>query len=63
MTKKGKRAAHTPEFKLEALRLVQGGQAKAVVAKVLGIPEPTLACISPMQFENNWLEIQLKKAA
>ena len=42
MTEKGKRAAYTLEFKLEAVRLVQGGQAKAVTAKVLGIPEPTL---------------------
>jgi transposase-like protein len=39
---KGKRAAYTVEFKLEAVRLVEGGQAKAVTAKVLGIPEPTL---------------------
>lgn len=42
MPEKGKRAAYTLEFKLEAVRLVQGGQAKAVTAKVLGIPEPTL---------------------
>ncbi len=31
-TEKGKRAAYTLEFKLEAVRLVQGGQAKAVTA-------------------------------
>jgi transposase len=42
-TEKGKRAAYTLEFKLEAVRLVQGGQAKTVTAKVLGIPEPTLS--------------------
>ena len=42
MTEKGKRAAYTLEFKLEAVRLVQGGQAKAVTAKILGIPVPTL---------------------
>ena len=42
MTDKGKRAGYTLEFKLEAVRLVQGGQAKAVTAKVLGIPKPTL---------------------
>ena len=41
-TGKGKRAAYTLEFKLEAVRLVQGGQAKVVTAKVLGIPVATL---------------------
>jgi len=41
-TEKGKRAAYTLEFKLEAVRLVQGGQAKAVTAKVLGVPKATL---------------------
>ena len=39
---KGKRAAYTLEYKLEAVRLVQGGQACAVTAKVLGIPKQTL---------------------
>ena len=39
---KGKRAAYTLEFKLEAVRLVHGGQAKVVTAKVLGIPIATL---------------------
>ena len=42
MTEKGSRAAYTLEFKLEAVRLVQGGQAKAVTAKILGVPAPTL---------------------
>jgi len=42
MTEKGKRAAYTLEFKLEAVRLVQGGQAKSVTARILGVPEPTL---------------------
>ena len=42
MTEKGMRAAYTLEFKLEAVRLVQGGQAKAVTAKILGVPVPTL---------------------
>lgn len=37
---KGKRAAYTLEYKLEAVRLVQGGQACTVTAKVLGIPKP-----------------------
>ena len=39
---KGKRAAYTLEYKLEAVRLVQGGQVCAVTAKVLGIPKQTL---------------------
>lgn len=37
-----KRAAYTLEYKLEAVRLVQGGQACTVTAKVLGIPKQTL---------------------
>jgi len=39
---KGKRAAYTLEYKLEAVQLVQGGQACTVTAKVLGIPKQTL---------------------
>jgi len=39
---KGKRAAYTLEYKLEAVRLVQGGQPGAVTAKILGIPKQTL---------------------
>ena len=43
MTKEnGKRAAYTLEYKLEGVRLVQGGQACSVTAKVLGIPKQTL---------------------
>lgn len=43
MTKeKVKRAALTLEYKLEAVRLVQGGQAESVTAKVLGVPKQTL---------------------
>ena len=42
MNEKGKRAAYTLEYKLEAVRLIQGGQACAVTAKVLGIPKQTL---------------------
>lgn len=42
MKEKGKRAAYTLEYKLEAVRLVQGGQAGAVTAKVLGIPKQSL---------------------
>jgi transposase len=33
------RGIYTLEFKMEAVRLVQGGQASAVTAKVLGIPK------------------------
>ena len=37
-----KRARYTLEFKMEAVRLVRGGQVAAVTAKVLGIPKQTL---------------------
>jgi transposase len=43
-----KRAAYTLEYKLEAVRLVTGGQAKSLTAKVLGIPTQTL---------DNWLRL------
>jgi hypothetical protein len=36
------RGNYTLEFKLEAVRLVKGGQAAAVTAKVLGMPKQTL---------------------
>ena len=36
------RGKYTLEFKLEAVRLVKGGQALAVTAKVLGVPVQTL---------------------
>ena len=39
---KSKRAAYTLEYKLEAVRLVQGGQACLVTGKILGIPKQTL---------------------
>ena len=42
MKEKGKRAAYTLEYKLEAVRLVQGGQACSVTAKILGMPKQTL---------------------
>lgn len=46
------RGKYTLEFKLEAVRLVNGGQAAAAVtAKVLGIPNQTL---------DNW--VRLSKA-
>lgn len=39
---KVKRASYTLEYKLEAVRLVQGGQSCAVTARVMGIPNQTL---------------------
>ncbi len=45
---KSRRAAYTLEYKLEAVRLVEGGQSKAVTAKVLGIPGQTL---------DNWVRL------
>lgn len=39
---KSKRAAYTLAYKLEAVRLVQGGQPCSVTAKILGIPNQTL---------------------
>ena len=45
---KSRRAAYTLEYKLEAVRLVEGGQSKAVTAKVLGIAGQTL---------DNWVRL------
>ncbi len=39
---KRRRAKYTLEFKLEAVRLVKGGQDATVTAGVLGIPKATL---------------------
>jgi len=39
---KHRRAKYTLEFKLEAVRLVKGGQEVSVTARVLGIPKATL---------------------
>jgi len=36
---KATRARYTLEFKLEAVRLVKGGQSMAATAKILGIAE------------------------
>ena len=36
------RSKYTLEFKLEAVRLVKGGQAVPVTAKILGVPTQTL---------------------
>jgi transposase len=46
-----KRARYTLEFKMEAVRLVRGGQAASVTAKVLGIPNQTL---------DNWIRLDSK---
>jgi len=39
---KASRARYTLEFKLEAVRLVKGGQSMAATAKILAIAEQTL---------------------
>ena len=48
---KSKRAAYTLEYKLEAVRLIKGGQACTVTAKVLGMPKQTL---------ENWVRLAAK---
>jgi transposase len=45
---KSKRARYTIEFKLEAVRMVKGGQSLAVVSKVLDISDQTL---------HNWVKL------
>jgi len=45
------RGKYTLEFKLEAVRLVNGGQAVPVTAKVLGVPAQTLG---------NWVRLSGK---
>ena len=45
------RGRYTLEFKLEAARLVKGGQAVPVTAKVLGVPVQTLG---------NWVRLAEK---
>ncbi len=45
------RGKYTLEFKLEAVRLVKGGQTAAVTAKILGVPEQTLG---------NWVRLSGK---
>ena len=42
------RARYTLEFKLEAVRLVKGGQEASVTARVLGVPKQTLS---------NWVQL------
>ena len=46
-----RRAKYTLEFKLEAVRLVKGGQDAAVTARVLGMPKQTLS---------NWVRLAEK---
>src|ERR1700689_1046064 len=46
-----RRSRYTLEFKIEAVRLVQGGQSIAAVAKILGIAEQTL---------HNWIKRRAK---
>ena len=45
------RGKYTLEFKLEAVRIVKGGQTVSVTAKVLGIPSQTL---------DNWVRLSNK---
>ena len=37
------RGKYTQEFKMEAVRLVKGGQSTSVTAKILGIPKASLS--------------------
>ena len=58
MSEAKRRAKYTLEFKMEAVRLVKGGQACSVTAKILGIPKASL---------ENWVRLnargQLKGAS
>jgi transposase len=45
------RGQYTIEFKLEAVRLVKGGQEAAVTARVLNVPKQTLS---------NWVRLAAK---
>ncbi|MDZ7920054.1 IS3 family transposase [Rhodoferax sp.] len=46
-----RRAKYTLEYKMEAVRLVKGGQAVSVTAKILGIPKASL---------DNWVRLSTK---
>ena len=46
-----RRARYTLKYKLEAVRLVKGGQVAAVTAKILGMPKQTL---------ENWVRLAHK---
>ncbi len=47
------RGKYTLEFKLEAVRLVKGGQAVPLTAKILGVPTQTLG---------NWVRLIAKRS-
>jgi transposase len=51
MSESKRRARYTLEFKMEAVRLVKGGQVAAVTAKILGLPKQTL---------ENWVRLHTK---
>jgi transposase-like protein len=51
MSESKRRPRYTLEYKLEAVRLVKGGQVAAVTAKILGIPRQTL---------ENWVRLHGK---
>src|SRR5665647_912389 len=51
MSETKRRAKYTLEFKLEAVRLVKGGQVASVTAKILGIPKASL---------ENWVRLNSK---
>ena len=46
-----RRSRYTLEYKMEAVRLVKGGQAVSVTAKILGIPKASL---------DNWVKLSAK---
>lgn len=48
---KGKRVQYTLEFKIEAVRLVRGGQSVAAVSQVLGVAAQTL---------HNWVKAEAR---
>jgi transposase len=51
MGETNRRARYTLEYKMEAVRLVKGGQAVSVTAKILGIPKASL---------DNWVRLSVK---
>ena len=51
MSESKRQSRYTLEYKLEAVRLVKGGQVAAVTAKILGIPKQTL---------ENWVRLHAK---
>jgi transposase-like protein len=55
---KATRARYTLEFKQEAVRLVEGGQSQAAVAKTLGLVEQTTLAA---RLANGWLRRDLQR--